>query len=226
MKEAKERYERQANEHRSEAPRYHEGDLVWLSSVHIKTQRPSPKLSDTWLGPYKVLKAYSQTCVLELDDNSRLSKMFHTSLLRPYQTGIAGQDEINKEHSRRNKGLVLSRDDDGEEIEEWQFDRILDSRTKNNQLEYHVRWTHHKPTWQPADDLKGCTSDIDAFHRLHPDKPGAPVMAHRRTTTEKTTRTPTQEQTTRTEAPGTTPKDYSSVTHALRRELFESFEDK
>ncbi len=174
MKEAKERYERQANEHRSEAPRYHEGDLVWLSSVHIKTQRPSPKLSDTWLGPYKVLKAYSQTCVLELDDNSRLSKMFHTSLLRPYQTGIAGQDEINKEHSRRNKGLVLSRDDDGEEIEEWQFDRILDSRTKNNQLEYHVRWTHNKPTWQPADDLKGCTSDIDAFHRLHPDKPGPP----------------------------------------------------
>ncbi len=70
MKEAKERYEKQANEHRSEAPRYHEGDLVWLSSVHIKTQRPSPKLSDTWLGPYKVLKAYSQTCVLELDDNS------------------------------------------------------------------------------------------------------------------------------------------------------------
>ena len=33
---------------------FKEGDWVWLSTKHIKQQRPSNKLADKFLGPFQV----------------------------------------------------------------------------------------------------------------------------------------------------------------------------
>ncbi len=46
LAEVKEKYEIQANKHRSDTPQYKVNNQVWLSSANIKTQKPSPKLSD------------------------------------------------------------------------------------------------------------------------------------------------------------------------------------
>ncbi len=81
LAEIKEKYETQTNKHRSDTPRYKINDQVWLNSANIKTQRPSPKLSDIWLGPYKVLDIQNHSCILELDSGSRLCKIFYNSLL-------------------------------------------------------------------------------------------------------------------------------------------------
>ncbi|MBW0554671.1 hypothetical protein O181_094386 [Austropuccinia psidii MF-1] len=45
-----------ADRNRGVPPDFQHGDKVWLTSKNIKTQRPTKKLSERWLGPFKVLK--------------------------------------------------------------------------------------------------------------------------------------------------------------------------
>ncbi len=168
--EAKEKYEIQTNKYWSDIPWYKINNQVWFNSANIKTQKPSPKLSDTWLGPYKILDIQNHSCILELDPSSRLCKTFHNSLLRPIIIiGLPGQKQTN---NPRNRGFVFIRNDNRKEIEKWKFDCILDSR-RNGRLEYLIQWIHHTLTWQPATDLKGCISDLEDFHKLFLKKPGS-----------------------------------------------------
>ncbi|KAJ6437919.1 reverse transcriptase [Purpureocillium lavendulum] len=176
------RYERNANESRTESPIYHVGQEVWLSTKYLKTNRPMKKGDDKWTGPYKILSVYPRACRLELPDRIRIFPVFHNSLLRPVSTdedgnriGLPGQSEINKNESRNIRGRILERDDETEEVvEKWLFDSILDCRNKDG-LQYLVKWKHHAPSWQPASDLKGQDDTLLEFHREHPDKPGPPT---------------------------------------------------
>ena len=45
---------RAANKHRKASPEYNVGDLVWLSTKNIHTERPSKKLDHKRIGPYKI----------------------------------------------------------------------------------------------------------------------------------------------------------------------------
>ena len=45
-----------ANRHRKPSPEYKIGDLVWLSTKNIHTERPSKKLDHKRIDPYKVTK--------------------------------------------------------------------------------------------------------------------------------------------------------------------------
>ncbi|CAJ2510434.1 Uu.00g051370.m01.CDS01 [Anthostomella pinea] len=76
-------HKKYANTKRGDAPVYNVGDLVWLSSANIVTQRPSRKLSDKWLGPFAVSRTYKRACALELDNRfNDIFPVFHHSLLR------------------------------------------------------------------------------------------------------------------------------------------------
>ncbi|QLI66561.1 Transposon Tf2-12 polyprotein [Metarhizium brunneum] len=173
------RYERNANESRTESPIYHVGQEVWLSTKYLKTNRPMKKGDDKWTGPYEILSVYPRACRLELPDRIRIFPVFHNSLLRPVSTdedgnriGLPGQSEINENESRNIRGRILERDDETEEVvEKWLFDSILDCRNKDG-LQYLVKWKYHAPSWQPASDLKGQDDTLLEFHREHPDKPG------------------------------------------------------
>ncbi len=46
LTEVKEKYKTQTNKYRSDTLQYKINDQIWLNSANIKTQRPSPKLSD------------------------------------------------------------------------------------------------------------------------------------------------------------------------------------
>ncbi len=140
LAKAKEKYKTQANKHRSDTPWYKINNQIWLNSTNIKTQKPSLKLSDIWLGLYKVLDIQNHSYTLELDPSSRFCKTFHNSLLQPViATGLPDQEQTN---NPRDTGLVFTRDNDREEVEEWKFDHILDSR-RNDRLEYLIQWIHH-----------------------------------------------------------------------------------
>lgn len=56
----------------------------------------------------------------------------------------------------------------------WSFDTILDSRVKDGDVEYKIKWTKGKPTWQPSLDLQDTPEEIDAFHEMYPEKVGPP----------------------------------------------------
>jgi hypothetical protein len=89
--------------------------------------------------------------------------------------GLPGQDLINEAESKNIRGRILERDDETGEVEEkWEFEKILDCHNEDG-LHYRLKWRHHKPTWQPAKDLRGQDEAILEFHRQNPDKPGPPA---------------------------------------------------
>jgi len=142
----------------------------------MKTNRPMKKGDDKWAGPYKVLKVYPRSCLVELPEGMKIFPVFHNSLLRPSPStaGLPGQDRINEAESKNIRGRILERDDDtGELVEKWLFEKLLDCRD-NNGLQYLVKWKHYAPSWQPAADLKGQDEVILEFHRQNPTKPGPP----------------------------------------------------
>jgi hypothetical protein len=104
-------------------------------------------------------------------DLPRLSQL----LLRPHSEaiGLQGQTEINLAESRHLRGRILEREDgEEEEVEKWEFDKLLDCHNDYGELQYLVKWKHHAATWQPATDLKGQDSILLDFHQANPDKPG------------------------------------------------------
>jgi hypothetical protein len=54
LTKAKDKYAMYYNRRRTPAPKFKPGDRVWLDSSDIHTDRPSAKLADRVLGPYKV----------------------------------------------------------------------------------------------------------------------------------------------------------------------------
>ena len=65
MKKTQERQAIAADRHRTEVS-YSEGDMVWLSTKNIKTERTSKKLDHKMIGPYRVKKLVGSSCQLEL----------------------------------------------------------------------------------------------------------------------------------------------------------------
>ena len=172
MAEAQERHAHYANAHRSDAEMFAIGDLVWISTKNLCTACPVKKLDAQWIGPYPVTKAYRRAVAVDLPAERRIFPVFYTSLVQRDRGGYPGQEAINTEYDRRADGAVLN---DNEE-EEWFFETILNSRQGRHGLKYKIKWPAlHRPTWEPAENIRGCDSDIKAFHANNPRKPGPPA---------------------------------------------------
>jgi hypothetical protein len=81
LQDAKEAIIKSADKRRKEMI-YNPGDLVFLSSRNIKTARPSKKLDNKMLGPFKILEAVKTSYRLQLPTIMRIHNIFHPSLLR------------------------------------------------------------------------------------------------------------------------------------------------
>jgi hypothetical protein len=178
-----ERYEQNANEHREEAPRYQKGQLVYVNTRNMKTNRPMKKGDDKWAGPWPVEKVYRRACLVTVPEGMRIFPVFHTSLLRPKPsaTGLPGQAEINESESRNIRGRVLERDDGTEElVERWEFEAVQDVHDEDGAagLTYLVKWKHHPASWQPQKDLDGQEAVLYDFHKANADKPGPPAFVN------------------------------------------------
>ena len=55
--------------------------MMFLSSKNIKTQRPSKKLNDKMLEPFKIVKKVERVFQLELLRTMLIHDVFHSSLL-------------------------------------------------------------------------------------------------------------------------------------------------
>jgi transposase InsO family protein len=83
MRAAQNRYELIANRDRQPAPVYREGDEVFVSMENMAAAgRPSESLSAKWAGPYKVLKVYDHTVIVDFPESSRVSPIFHDSKVK------------------------------------------------------------------------------------------------------------------------------------------------
>lgn len=65
---------------------------------------------------------------------------------------------------------ILIQDEDGEHLE-WEHEKILAQRIyRGGLIKYKIQWRNHKPTWEDAESLDGCWSDLKDWHDAHPDK--------------------------------------------------------
>ena len=121
-----------ADSSRKDAPKYLPGDSVMLSPKNIRTSRPKEKWSDKYIGPYKVIKEVcpgSEAYLLDLPKSIKIHPVFHTSLLVPHIPNVIP----NREQPPPPPLMI-----EGEN--EYEIEKILDSKMSRNRLKFLVRW--------------------------------------------------------------------------------------
>jgi len=121
------------------------GNKIWLSTRHFQTTRPSKKLDYKRTGPYMVSKVINKNAYkLDLLCMIRKNKVFYVSLLDRYTPPTAGQPPSEPQPT------VLDNSD------EWEVDRILESKGHCRTLHYLVQWAGYsyvRSSWEPAENL-------------------------------------------------------------------------
>ena len=163
LSKARDDMTRYADQHRGSAPEYKVGDKVWLSTKDIKINRPSRKLAERQLGPFKIVKIISPNAVkLKLPASFKIHDVINVSRVRPYKPPIIGQ-RVTPPEAVEVEGTP-----------EYEVEEILDSRLKRGKLEYLVKWsgyTDDHNTWEPESNLRNSKESINDFHKSNPSAP-------------------------------------------------------
>lgn len=163
MRAAQETQERNANKKKRPSPLYHVGDMVYLSSKNIVSERPSHKLDHRYYGPFKILSVHSHHCRLDLPHEMAL---IHPG--KNYDMIIPGDGEGLPGQTNPpppSIGIDIS----GEQL--WGVETILDSRRISQQFEYKVRWRGYDSShdsWEPLSHVVHATASTREFHASHP----------------------------------------------------------
>jgi len=117
---------------RGEADDYKVEDLVMLSTKNLKYQmvrRRTEKLTERFVGPYKIKKIVSSNAVeLELPSTVKIHPVVNVSRIRKYVGQVEGQ-------KKEQLAPVII---EGEE--EWEVERILNKRRVRGKNKYLVHW--------------------------------------------------------------------------------------
>jgi len=161
---AQERMMKQANKHRRDVT-YNVGDSVWLSTKHIKTQRPSKKLDHKWIGPFRIVRKHGISCKLDLPTTMKIHDVFHPSLL-----SLDPNDPMDGQQFTEPPPVTAT---EGDDEAEWLVDDILAVRRFRNVIKAQASW-HGYPrdlTWYPIDNFRNSIDVLQEFYRIHPAAP-------------------------------------------------------
>jgi hypothetical protein len=92
----------------------------------------------------------------------RNQNVFHVSQLDHYTPPVVGQPS-----SEPHPVIV-------DDSEEWEVERILDSKQRYRKLHYLVQWagySHIRTSWERFENFENARELIDEFHRDQPNKP-------------------------------------------------------
>lgn len=176
LAKAREAYANHANKDRIPFPDLAVGDRVWLSTRNLKTTRPTQKLSERYIGPFKILRKVGKVAFeLELPEEMRLLfPVFHVSLLEPHK-----EDTIEGRHQDPPPPVEIVNDQP-----EWEVAEVLDCQLKGKgrarKYKYKVLWAGYEHTaqatsWEPLSNLF-CPDLIEHYHRQNPQKPKPPIQ--------------------------------------------------
>jgi hypothetical protein len=155
-------YETYANRKRQPAPAYKIGDMVYLSTRNLQTERPAKKLDWKYIGPYKIQQVISPYAYkLQLPSTLKIWPVFHTSLL-----SLSPNDPFEGQTQPEPPPVIVNNQ------EEYEVEVILDSRLYRQRLQYLVKWTgYDDTTWEPYIHVKHLTEKLRQFHKKYPQKP-------------------------------------------------------
>ena len=126
------------------------------------------KLDYKWLGPYVVEQVISRSAYwLKLPTSfGKTHPIFSVTLLHPFEgDSIAEHQEC---HPLPPPPIVC----DG--IEEYEVEKIFDSRIPHRKVEYLVCWKGYgveEEEWRPAHNVQGSKQLIAEFHLTYPQAP-------------------------------------------------------
>jgi hypothetical protein len=148
------------NRRHGQEPALQKGDKVYLLRKNIRTKRPSDKLDNKKLGPYKIKTVKGAlNYELELPTNMRIHPVFHVSLLEPAPPGAPRAPNIEIDPVNPDA--------------EYQVEEILDCRLVRNATRYLIKWEgypHSENTWEPKRNLS-CPELLADFHHRNPGLP-------------------------------------------------------
>jgi len=161
---------------KGDIPEFQEGDLVFLDARNLKekiqtrgepTRAMTRKLQKKRVGPYKILQklsslSYKLELPHELKDKG-VHDVFHITLLTK-----APADTMPNRTPTQPPPIVI------EGVEELEVEEVINSRLKNRQLQYLVKWkgtTDMENSWEPQKNLTNAPDSIREFHDKHPDTP-------------------------------------------------------
>ncbi|KHJ31986.1 hypothetical protein EV44_g3442 [Erysiphe necator] len=137
------------------------GDWVMLKTDHIRTLRPCKKLTEKFIGPFKVIeKITNQTYRLDLKNLvGKIHDIFHVEKLEKSKKIQDGQQEY---------GIEWFVNDD--EIFKYLIE-VIDSRYSKDKIEYQVKYSDKSKEWVDSTEFDKNDIEIQAFHNRNPDKP-------------------------------------------------------
>ena len=162
LAKAQEDTKKYADRKRSDAVEYKVGDLVLLSTKDLKWQmvgRRSEKLTERFVGPYKVKAIISSNAVeLDLPTTVKIHPVVNVSRIRKYTSQVEGQK------MKTPQPVVI----EGEE--EWEVERILNKRKIRGKDKFLVRWkgfTVEGDTWESRENLKNAKDALREFEEQY-----------------------------------------------------------
>jgi len=158
LAKAQEDMKKYADKHRLEAVEYKIEDLVLLSTKDLKWQivsRRSKKLTEQFVGPYKVKKIVSANAVeLDLPSTIKIHPVVNVSRIKKYTSQVDGQ------RKETPKPVII----EGEE--EWEVEKILNKRKVWGKDKYLVRWKGFMAegdTWESRENLENAGDLLKEF---------------------------------------------------------------
>jgi hypothetical protein len=128
------------------------GDMVLVSTKHIRSKRPKKKLDWKYLGPGKIVDQVGPTTFkVVLPNLKNVHPVFHASLLEPYTPRGAV--------SHPEEPIAENLCETGDDV--YEVDTIVDNRqTSDGTWEYLVKWkgySEEENSWEPAPNISANT---------------------------------------------------------------------